>query len=230
MSDLAANFARVRATIDSAEKEYQRTPGSVKLLAVSKSRKPQALLEATREGCYCFAENYLQELQEKVAYLSQQTLAQKLEWHFIGAIQSKKARAIAALCDWVHSIDRLAIAEKLSKHRPQNLPPLNLCIQVNLDNEASKSGILPHAIAELSESIASLPGLRLRGLMAIPKPCVDIEKQRQGFADLQSLYRDLAQQIPSVDSLSAGMSGDFEMAIAEGSTMVRVGTALFGPR
>ena len=229
MNELSDNFTRIRTAILDAEKRYQRPPGSVTLLAVSKSQDASALFGAIDLGHYCFAENYLQELKKKQQALASNPWSDKLKWHFIGTIQSKKERHIAQLCDWVHSVDRMKIARSLSKHRLLNTP-LNVCIQVNVDNEQSKSGIQPDDMIDFAKEIAALPNLRLRGLMAIPKPQPDFVGQRASFANLKALYDELASSIPSVDSLSAGMSNDFEAAIAEGATMVRIGTALFGPR
>ena len=179
-------------------------------------------------GQTCFGENYVQEAVVKLTALT----ALRLEWHFIGPIQTNKTRAIAEHFAWVHSVDRLKIAERLSAQRPAGLPPLNVCLQINLDHAASKQGCAPQQAAELAAAIAPLPGLRLRGLMTIPTPQPDFSSQRQAFAQLRQLRDALNAREFGVhlDTLSMGMSADLEAAIAEGTTLVRVGTALFGPR
>ena len=230
MTNLVDNFNRLRSTIVATEKRFGRVPGSVRLLAVSKAQPVSVLLAAIQLGQYCFAENYLQELKEKSEYLARQSLPQAVEWHFIGAIQSKKARNIASICDWVHSVDRMTVAKGLSKYRSDDKPALNVCIQVNLDNEQSKAGVVPEGVVDLANEMSQLPNIVIRGLMAIPKPQQDFDTQRKSFAYLRRLYDKLATCISSIDSLSAGMSNDFEAAIAEGATIVRVGTALFGRR
>lgn len=193
------------------------------LLAVSKTQPAEAIREAFDAGLRDFGENYLQEALEKQADLADLPL----RWHFIGPIQSNKTKAIAEHFDWVHSVDRLKIAQRLSEQRPDALGPLNICIQVNVSGEASKSGCSPEAVAALAETIATLPRLRLRGLMTIPAPTENPVEQRQAFARLRRLKETLGADL---DTLSMGMSQDLEAAIAEGATWVRIGTALFGAR
>lgn len=230
MIDLGDRFEHVRSGIADAEARFGRQPGSVVLLAVSKFHSADAITAAMSAGQLQFAENYLQELQSKATELAKRFPAQSLEWHFTGRIQSKKARAIAALCDWVHSVDRIEVARKLNQYRTAKAPPLNVCVQVNLDKESDKSGVMPDQLCPLIDQISSLPKLSLRGLMAIPQPQQGFDRQRKSFARLRNLFDILQQSDPSWDTLSMGMSADFAAAIAEGATIVRVGTALFGPR
>lgn len=204
-----------------------------RLLAVSKTRaapEVASLAQALREACAgqvpAFGENYVQEAAEKAAKLTQWSI----EWHLIGHLQSNKAADAAALFDWIQTIDRPKLIPLLARHRPQERPPLNLLIQVNIDDEDSKHGCVPGDIAALADRIAEEPRLRLRGLMAIPAPHPDPDLRRAAFAAMHELQQTLADAHPSVDTLSMGMSDDFELAIAEGATLVRVGTALFGPR
>ena len=208
--------------INSALEQANRKDGA-RLLAVGKSHPPQALLKAYQSGLRHFGENYLQEALAKQAALGHCEII----WHFIGPIQSNKTRAIASHFDWVHSVDRLKIAERLNQHRPDCLPTLNVCIQVNVGGEARKSGVAMNQVAALAEAIQSFPKLRLRGLMTIPPPASDLESQRKYFSQLRELKASLDF---NWDMLSMGMSADLEAAILEGATMVRVGTALFGPR
>ncbi len=223
MSTIGDTIAKVRQRIRDAAQSAGRAPQSVALLAVSKTKPAAQLREAFAEGLRDFGENYLQEALGK-----QQALADlPLVWHFIGPIQSNKTRALAEHFDWVHSVDRLKIAERLSAQRPAHLPPLNICLQVNISEEPSKSGCLPEEVPALAAAIAALPGLRLRGLMAIPAPSTDPAVQRAAFARLRQLQA--ALPLP-LDTLSMGMSDDLEAAIAEGATWVRVGSALFGAR
>ena len=212
-------MARIQAGAQAA----QRPAGSIGLLAVSKTKPAAAVREAYAAGIRDFGENYLQE-----ALAKQQELADlPLCWHFIGPIQSNKTRAIAENFAWVHSVDRLKIAQRLSEQRPAGLPPLNICIQVNISGEASKSGCEPADLQALATAIAALPNLRLRGLMAIPEPLEDRAAQDAAFASVRTLQEHL--QLP-LDTLSMGMSHDLEAAIAQGATWVRIGTALFGAR
>jgi pyridoxal phosphate enzyme (YggS family) len=207
-----------------------REPASVQLLAVSKTRPAADLREAWQAGQRAFGENYLQEALDKMAELDD---LPDLEWHFIGPIQSNKTRQIASSFQWVHSVDRLKIARRLSEQREESLPPLNICIQVNIDQETSKSGCLPDDVAELAASITELPGLTLRGLMAIPDPRATNEERRGSFLRMGNLLEKCRSQLPdasSLDTLSMGMSGDLEAAIEEGATIVRVGTDIFGKR
>lgn len=221
-AQLQSRLAQIQQQIACARQRHEATQ-SVILLAVSKRQPVEAIAALAEAGQCAFGESYLQEATEK-----QQALAGlALEWHFIGPIQSNKTRAIAEQFSWVHSVDRLKIAERLSEQRPADLPPLNLCLQVNISGEATKSGCDPAAVAELVAAIGALPRLRLRGLMAIPAPALEFEQQRQPFAALRQLQQSL---VGPFDTLSMGMSDDLEAAIAEGSTLVRVGTALFGAR
>jgi pyridoxal phosphate enzyme (YggS family) len=203
-----------------------RDPAGVRLLAVSKTWPAESVREAAAAGQRAFGENYVQEGVAKVEALADLGL----EWHFIGPLQSNKTRLVANRFAWVHSIDRLKIAERLAEQRDVHLPPLDVCIQVNVSGEASKSGVAPADLPELARAVASLPRLRLRGLMAIPEPTPDVALQRARFASLRMLRDELNAAGLGLDTLSMGMSDDLEAAIAEGSTMVRVGTAIFGAR
>ncbi|MGS0542896.1 YggS family pyridoxal phosphate-dependent enzyme [Pseudomonas sp. Y5-11] len=223
MSTIADNILQVSSRIQAATKAAGRDENSVQLLAVSKTKPAQALREAYAAGLRDFGENYLQEALGKQLELADLPLI----WHFIGPIQSNKTRAIAEHFDWVHSVDRLKIAQRLSEQRPAELPPLNICIQVNVSGEASKSGCTPADLPALAEAISTLPRLKLRGLMAIPEPTEDRAEQDAAFAAVQRLQASL--NLP-LDTLSMGMSHDLESAIAQGATWVRIGTALFGAR
>ncbi|EJK98921.1 MULTISPECIES: YggS family pyridoxal phosphate-dependent enzyme [Pseudomonas] len=223
MSTIADNIVQVRSRIRAAEQAAQRAEHSVQLLAVSKTKPAQALREAYAAGLRDFGENYLQEALGKQVELTDLPLI----WHFIGPIQSNKTRAIAEHFDWVHSVDRLKIAQRLSEQRPADLAPLNICIQVNVSGEASKSGCTPADLPALANAICALPRLKLRGLMAIPEPTEDRAAQDAAFAAVQRLQASLGLPL---DTLSMGMSHDLESAIAQGATWVRIGTALFGAR
>jgi pyridoxal phosphate enzyme (YggS family) len=223
MSTIADNISLVSSRIHAATLAANRAENSVQLLAVSKTKPAQALREAYAAGLRDFGENYLQEALGKQLELADLPLI----WHFIGPIQSNKTRAIAEHFDWVHSVDRLKIAQRLSEQRPADLPPLNICIQVNVSGEASKSGCAPADLPALANAISELPRLKLRGLMAIPEPTEDRAAQDAAFAAVQSLQTSL--NLP-LDTLSMGMSHDLESAIAMGATWVRIGTALFGAR
>ena len=223
MSTIADNIAQVSSRIRAAALAAQRDEHSVQLLAVSKTKPAEALREAYAAGLRDFGENYLQEALGKQLELADLPLI----WHFIGPIQSNKTRAIAEHFAWVHSVDRLKIAQRLSEQRPAELPPLNICIQVNVSGEASKSGCTPADLPALADAISKLPRLKLRGLMAIPEPTEDRAAQDAAFAAVQSLQASL--NLP-LDTLSMGMSHDLESAIAMGATWVRIGTALFGAR
>jgi len=223
MSTIADNIAQVRSRIRAAEQAAHRAADSVQLLAVSKTKPAQALREAYATGLRDFGENYLQEALGKQAELTDLPLI----WHFIGPIQSNKTRAIAEHFGWVHSVDRLKIAQRLSEQRPDGLPPLNICIQVNVSGEASKSGCTPEDLPALADAISALPRLTLRGLMATPEPTEERAAQDAAFAAVQRLQTSLALPL---DTLSMGMSHDLESAIAQGATWVRIGTALFGAR
>ncbi|POF40830.1 YggS family pyridoxal phosphate enzyme [Pseudomonas laurylsulfativorans] len=223
MSTIADNILQVSSRIHAATLAANRSENSVHLLAVSKTKPAQDLREAYAAGLRDFGENYLQEALGKQLELVDLPLI----WHFIGPIQSNKTRAIAEHFDWVHSVDRLKIAQRLSEQRPADLPPLNICIQVNVSGEASKSGCTPADLPALANAIDALPRLKLRGLMAIPEPTEDRAAQDAAFAAVQSLQASL--NLP-LDTLSMGMSHDLESAIAQGATWVRIGTALFGAR
>ncbi len=225
MTNIQQRLNLVLDQIHAAEDKYQRPRGSVKLLAVSKTWPLEDVLEAAAAGQSCFGENYVQESITKI-----DDCAEKLEWHFIGHLQSNKSREIATCFDWVHSVDRFKLAKRLSEQRPTELPPLNICLQVNIDNEPSKSGFLASEIPEIAEQISQLPNLKLRGLMAIPAPSDNFEQQRATFRLVTTLQQQLVKQGMELDTLSMGMSGDMEAAIAEGATIVRVGTAIFGSR
>jgi len=220
------NLTNVTNHIEKAAKDHHRNPDDIQLLAVSKTWPAQVLREAATAGQQAFGENYLQEALTKIEHLKDLNL----HWHFIGPIQSNKTKDIAQNFDWVQSVDRLKIAQRLSAQRPIHLPPLNVCIQVNIDNESSKSGISEIELDALAESIHSLDRIVLRGLMIIPSKTDDSEQQRLSFRKAYRLYQQLAATYPSVDTLSMGMSGDMATAISEGSTMVRIGSALFGQR
>ncbi|QKZ07251.1 YggS family pyridoxal phosphate-dependent enzyme [Pseudomonas eucalypticola] len=223
MSTIADNVLRVSARIHDAARAVQRDPASIGLLAVSKTKPAEAVREAFAAGIEEFGENYLQEALGKQAQLTDLPLT----WHFIGPIQSNKTRAIAEHFAWVHSVDRLKIAQRLSEQRPADLPPLNICIQINVSGEASKSGCTPADLPALATAIAALPRLKLRGLMAIPEPTEDRAAQDAAFATVRTLQESL--NLP-LDTLSMGMSHDLEAAVAQGATWVRIGTALFGAR
>lgn len=223
MSTIADNIEQVEARIRAAALAVQRDVTSVHLLAVSKTKPAAALREAYAAGLRNFGENYLQEARAKQVELADLPLC----WHFIGPIQSNKTRDIAEHFAWVHSVDRLKIAQRLSQQRPNELPPLNICIQVNVSGEASKSGCTPTDLPALAEAINGLPRLKLRGLMAIPEPTDDRAEQDAAFAKVRELQHSLDM---GLDTLSMGMSHDLESAIAQGATWVRIGTALFGAR
>ncbi|MDF9618313.1 YggS family pyridoxal phosphate-dependent enzyme [Pseudomonas entomophila] len=223
MPTLAENISAISARIDTAAKVAGRDPASIQLLAVSKTKPASAIREAHGSGLCDFGENYLQEALTKQQELSDLPLI----WHFIGPIQSNKTKAIAEHFDWVHSVDRLKIAQRLSEQRPANLPPLNICLQVNVSGEDSKSGCAPTELQALAQAVNALPGLRLRGLMAIPEPTDDRAAQEAAFATLRQLQEQLGL---GLDTLSMGMSHDLEAAICQGATWVRIGTALFGAR
>ncbi|MCQ4294344.1 YggS family pyridoxal phosphate-dependent enzyme [Pseudomonas stutzeri] len=223
MSTIEKNIAKVAARIREAAQAVDRDPTTVGLLAVSKTQSAATIREAAEAGVQDFGENYLQEALDKQAELSDLSLI----WHFIGPIQSNKTKPIAEHFDWVHSVDRLKIAQRLSDQRPAQLPPLNICLQVNVSCEASKSGCAPEELHQLAQAVAALPNLRLRGLMCIPAPSDDPAEQRAAFARLRALRDELPL---TLDTLSMGMSQDLEAAIAEGTTWVRIGTALFGAR
>ena len=226
MTTISANLQAVIARIDAAARQYGRDPAEISLLAVSKTWPAACVRDAAAAGQRAFGENYVQEGIDKVAELR----ALGLEWHFIGPLQSNKTRPVAEHFDWVHSVDRLKIAERLAEQRPDALPPLSICLQVNVSGEATKSGVAPADAPALAGRIARLPRLRLRGLMANPAPADDLAAQRLPLRRLRELYEQLRAGGLALDTLSMGMSHDLEAAIAEGSTLVRVGSAIFGER
>ena len=223
---IADNIARVRAQMAAACQAADRAPDSVQLLAVSKTWSADAVRTAHATGQIDFGENYIQEAVDKITALRDLPLV----WHCIGPIQSNKTRLVAEHFDWVHSIDRLKIAQRLSEQRPEHLPPLQVCIQVNVDGGETKSGVSPADLADLAQAVAALPRLQLRGLMTIPEPAETDAQMRAVHRQAKDLFQQLCAQGLPMDTLSMGMSADMAAAIAEGSTMVRVGTAIFGKR
>ena len=224
-SALASNLASVQQQILQAKSQFEASQ-AVTLCVVSKAQSAERIRAVYAAGHTMFGENYLQEALSKQEQLRDCVIA----WHFIGPIQSNKTQPIARHFDWVHSVDRLKIAQRLSEARPPELPPLNICLQVNISHESSKSGASGEELLELALQIKQLPHLRLRGLMAIPAPCDDFDAQRDQFRQVRQLFEQLNQQGLQLDTLSIGMSGDFAAAIAEGATLVRIGTAIFGAR
>ena len=229
MTTISAKLQAVIARIDEAARKFGRNPDEITLLAVSKTWPASAVRQAAAAGQRLFGENYVQEGVDKATELA----ALGLQWHFIGPLQSNKTRAVAEAFDWVHSVDRLKIAQRLSEQRPESLPPLQLCLQVNISGESSKSGLAPDAVAEVAQAVVALPRVRLRGLMAIPEPADDFAAQRAPHRALRELLERLraaSPELAALDTLSMGMSADLEAAILEGATMVRVGSAIFGAR
>lgn len=226
MTSIAENIQRTLTQIRDSEVLFKRVPDSVKLLAVSKTKPAEQLREAYAAGQRDFGENYLQDALGKIEQLADLAIV----WHFIGPLQSNKTRPVAEHFDWVHSIDRLKIAQRLNDQRPASLSPLNICLQINISDEANKSGIAPVDAPTLVAELIKLPNLRLRGLMAIPAADLDETGQRQAFAALRRLFEQLLPLAPGMDTLSMGMSQDLDAAIAEGSNLVRIGTAIFGAR
>ncbi|MCD4498387.1 YggS family pyridoxal phosphate-dependent enzyme [Chromobacterium vaccinii] len=223
---LSSRLQQVRLRLDAACAAAGREPGAAALLAVSKTFPADDLRAAYDCGQRAFGENYVQELQQKCEALA----GLDIEWHFIGPLQSNKTRVVAERAHWAHSIDRLKIAERLSAQRPDGLPPLNVCVQVNVSGEDSKSGCAPEEAAALARAAAALPRLRLRGLMCIPEPTQDATRLAAQFARLRGLLQQLNAEGLALDTLSMGMSADLEAAVAEGATLVRVGSAIFGQR
>lgn len=223
MGRIGLNLQAIMSRIEQAAKNSGR---GVILVAVSKTQSVQAIREAHAFGQHRFAENYVQEALEKMAQLSDLPI----EWHFIGPLQSNKTRAVAESFAWVQSVDREKIAHRLSEARPATLPPLNVCLQVNISGEATKSGISPSEVEHLARVVAAQPRLRLRGLMTIAEPGLSERETRKQFQALRELFEDLKKKGYAIDTLSMGMTQDMELAIAEGSTMVRIGTAIFGER
>lgn len=226
MDPICDRLDTVRSKIRDAERRFGRPESSVKLLAVSKTHPVERLRALLACGQHAFGENYAQELVAKAAALDDPAL----EWHFIGPIQSNKTRPIASRAHWVHTIDRIKIARRLHEQRPEALPPLQVCLQLNVSGEASKAGVDAGALAELADSVADLPRLCLRGVMAIPAPQTSFEAQRRSFAAVREAFEALMASGHELDTLSMGMTQDMEAAIAEGATLVRIGTAIFGPR
>ena len=223
---VSIGLEKVRQRITDAERAHGRRAGSVQLLAVSKTRPTDDILQALKAGQTAFGENYLQDALDKIRQLRDHGA----QWHFIGRIQSNKTRSIAENFDWVHSADQLKQLRRLNDQRPADLPPLNVCLQINIDREQSKGGLSPEAAAELVGQAKAFPRLRICGLMTLPEPVSGFESQRRPFRELRLLRDRLATPETPLETLSMGMSGDLEAAIAEGSTIVRVGTAIFGPR
>ncbi len=226
MNTIAIRLTDVQQQIHSAATKYGRPTNSIQLLAVSKTRPAEDIRAAFEAGQHCFGESYLQEAIEKIQQLS----GIQAEWHFIGRIQSNKTKIIAEHFDWVHGLCSIKHAQRLNDQRPDTLPPLNVCLQINLSHEASKAGIAPDEAAGLAQQIYNLPRLQLKGLMTLPAPTETVEQQRQPFQALRKLRDKIQTTGQPLNTLSMGMSGDLEAAIAEGATIVRVGTAIFGPR
>lgn len=226
MQNIARNLASLRAEIESAARRHGRDPAAVTLVAVSKMQDVAAIRAAAACGQADFGENYLQEALQKMALTGDLPLT----WHFIGPVQANKTRQIAGHFHWVHGVDREKIARRLAEARGTRGPPLNVCLQVNISGESTKAGVAPQDVAELAARIAPMPGLRLRGLMALPAPTTDFTAQRAAFARVRALYTDLRARGIDLDTLSMGTTTDLEAAVAEGATLVRVGTAIFGPR
>jgi hypothetical protein len=226
MISIAQSLEKIRNRVTVLERRYGRIPGDVRVLAVSKTKPPEAVLAAAEVGQRDFGENHLQDALTKLDALAHLDLI----WHFIGPIQSNKTRAVASRFHWVHSVDRQKIAQRLNDQRPEELPPLNVCVQVNMSGEGSKSGVDPDGVAPLVAAVAQLPRLKLRGLMTIPRACDDIEEQRRPFAALRRILEAQNADGRNLDTLSMGMTNDMEAAIAEGATIIRIGTAIFGPR
>lgn len=224
---ISQNLATISQQIQQYCQQANRPEQSVRLLAVSKTKPISAIAEAIEAGQRAFGENYVQEGIEKIQHFAENDT---LEWHFIGLLQSNKTRVVAEHFDWVQTIDRLKIAQRLSEQRPERLPALNVLIQINISDEASKSGISAKEMVELATQISQLPRLKLRGLMAIPKPESEPEQQKIALAQMNELFLQLQSQFEGIDTLSMGMSDDMPSAIECGSTMVRIGTAIFGAR
>lgn len=225
-TDIAAHVAAIRKRIASAEQLYGRTPGSVTLVAASKTHACSDIMVAYQAGLRHFGESYLQDALPKITAMGNQDIT----WHFIGAIQSNKTRDIAQHFAWAHGIDRIKIGERLNNQRPENMPPLNICVQVNVGNEQQKAGVTLAGLPALADGLQKLTRLHVRGLMVLPPPSGDFTEQRVYFRQIRQAYEQLCAAGHDLDTLSMGMSGDLEAAIAEGSTLVRVGTAIFGSR
>ncbi|OVZ87255.1 YggS family pyridoxal phosphate-dependent enzyme [Yersinia alsatica] len=230
MSTIEQNLQDVRTRIATAARNCARSPEEVTLLAVSKTKPVTAIEEAIAAGQYAFGENYVQEGVDKIHYFADSPHANSLEWHFIGPLQSNKSRLVAENFAWCHTVDRLKIAQRLSAQRPSEMPALNILIQVNISDEQSKSGIVLAELPTLAASISELPHLHLRGLMAIPAPETDYQRQLAVFEQMNQAFLTLKASYPQMDTLSMGMTDDMAAAIAAGSTLVRIGTAIFGSR
>ena len=226
MIRVTENLGKIHDLLAKAALEAGRIPGKIRLLAVSKKQPPQLIADAAAAGQRDFGENFVQEGLEKIEILPHKHLV----WHFIGHLQTNKTRAVAENFDWVHTVDRLKTAERLSRQRPDELGDLNVCLQVNVDDDPDKSGVRAEALPELAAACAELPRLNLRGLMCLPALREDFDEQRVPFARLRALRESLAANGVAMDTLSMGMSGDYRAAICEGATIVRIGTAVFGPR
>ncbi len=230
MQTIQSNLERIQSEIRDYELKFGRPSQSVQLLAVSKTKPNQAILDALEAGHRQFGENYVQEGVEKIQYFQEHHSQFDIEWHFIGPIQSNKTKPIAENFDWVHSVERAKIAKRLSDQRGEDKEPLQVLIQVNTSAEASKSGVNEQEVLELAKTISELPNITLRGLMSIPANVQDYQQQLEAFNELKTLFKQLKAQYPQVDTLSMGMSGDMQAAVEAGSTMVRIGTAIFGAR
>ena len=230
MNTVQDNLLNIKNEIAEIAKKCERDPNTIQLIAVSKTKPVEQVIEAINAGQLAFGENYVQEGVEKIQYFEKNMPNNDLIWHFIGPLQSNKSKLVAEHFDWMHTIDRLKIAQRLSDQRPNHMAKLNVLIQVNISQEASKSGVKPEEVADLVKQIVTLPNLNLRGLMAIPEIENDYDKQLNVFTKMQQLLQSLQKDYPFMDTLSMGMSGDMQAAIVAGSTMVRIGTAIFGAR
>ena len=230
MNTVQDNLLNIKNEIKKIAKECGRDPNTIQLIAVSKTKPVEQIMEAINAGQLAFGENYVQEGIEKIQYFKKNMPNNDLIWHFIGPLQSNKSKLVAEHFDWMHTIDRFKIAQRLSDQRPNHMAKLNVLIQVNISQEASKSGVKPEEVTELVKQIVALPNLNLRGLMAIPEIENDYDKQLNVFTKMQQLLHSLQKDYPFMDTLSMGMSGDMPAAISAGSTMVRIGTAIFGAR
>ncbi|OCG22904.1 YggS family pyridoxal phosphate-dependent enzyme [Gilliamella sp. App4-10] len=230
MNTIHDNLIAIKNEIEKIASKCERDPNTIELIAVSKTKPVQQIAEAINAGQFAFGENYVQEGIEKIKYFKQIMPNRVLSWHFIGPLQSNKSKLVAEHFDWIHTIDRFKIAQRLNDQRPADMMKLNVLIQVNISQEASKSGVAPEEVTDLIKQIIALPNLHLRGLMAIPEIENDFDKQLNVFTKMQKLLYSLQADYPCMDTLSMGMSGDMQAAIVAGSTMVRIGTAIFGAR
>ena len=230
MNTVQDNLLNIKNEIAEIAKKCERDPNTIQLIAVSKTKPVEQVIQAINAGQLAFGENYVQEGVEKIQYFEKNMPNNDLIWHFIGPLQSNKSKLVAEHFDWMHTIDRLKIAQRLNDQRPKDMAKLNVLIQVNISQEASKSGVKPEEVADLVKQIVTLPNLNLRGLMAIPEIENDYDKQLNVFTKMQQLLQSLQKDYPFMDTLSMGMSGDMQAAIVAGSTMVRIGTAIFGAR